>query len=106
MDGKTGGSYPGILEPPSVTLLPPQGGTSVWRTAHPHDDARRQALEERKEKGMFARVVECQAKDGRGVQISIRVTDDVLPILQEQPCLCSGLAEKMLKSITAGATRR
>jgi hypothetical protein len=40
------------------------------------------------------------------VQISIRVTDDVLPILQEQPCLCSGLAEKMLKSITAGATRR
>jgi heme-degrading monooxygenase HmoA len=34
---------------------------------------------------MFARVVELQAKDGRGVQISTRVTNDVLPILQEQP---------------------
>jgi heme-degrading monooxygenase HmoA len=34
---------------------------------------------------MFARVVECQAKDGGGVQISTRVTNDVLPILQEQP---------------------
>jgi heme-degrading monooxygenase HmoA len=34
---------------------------------------------------MFARVVECQAKDGRGVQISTRVTNDVLPILPEQP---------------------
>lgn len=34
---------------------------------------------------MFARVVECQAKDGRGVLIGTRVTNDVLPILQEQP---------------------
>ena len=34
---------------------------------------------------MFARVVECQAKDGLGVHISTRVTNDVLPILKEQP---------------------
>jgi heme-degrading monooxygenase HmoA len=34
---------------------------------------------------MFARVVECQAKGGRGVQVSARVTNDVLPILQGQP---------------------
>jgi quinol monooxygenase YgiN len=34
---------------------------------------------------MFALVEECQAKDGRGVQISAKVTNDVLPILQEQP---------------------
>jgi hypothetical protein len=34
---------------------------------------------------MFARVLECQAKDGRGVQISITMTNDVLPILQVQP---------------------
>ncbi|MGD0469167.1 MAG: sigma 54-interacting transcriptional regulator [Terriglobales bacterium] len=34
---------------------------------------------------MFARSVECQAKDGSGVQISTKVANDVLPILQEQP---------------------
>jgi len=34
---------------------------------------------------MFARVLECQAKDGRGVQISSKVTNDVLPVLQVQP---------------------
>jgi hypothetical protein len=28
---------------------------------------------------MFARVVECQAKDGRAVEISTKVTSDVLP---------------------------
>jgi quinol monooxygenase YgiN len=33
---------------------------------------------------MFARVVKCQAKDGRGVQISTKVTNDVLPILQKE----------------------
>jgi heme-degrading monooxygenase HmoA len=33
---------------------------------------------------MFARVMECQAKGGRGVEISTKVTNDVLPILQEQ----------------------
>jgi heme-degrading monooxygenase HmoA len=33
---------------------------------------------------MFARVLECQAKDGKGVQISTRVTNDVLPSLQKQ----------------------
>jgi quinol monooxygenase YgiN len=34
---------------------------------------------------MFARVVECQAKDGMGVQISTKVSNDVLPSLQKQP---------------------
>jgi len=34
---------------------------------------------------MFARVVECQAKDGMGMQISSKLTNDVLPSLQEQP---------------------
>jgi hypothetical protein len=34
---------------------------------------------------MFARVLECQAKDGRGVQISVKVTNDVLPVLQVLP---------------------
>ena len=34
---------------------------------------------------MFARVLECQAKDGWGVLISTQVTNDVLPILQVQP---------------------
>jgi heme-degrading monooxygenase HmoA len=34
---------------------------------------------------MFARVVECHAKAGRGVEISTKLTNDVLPILREQP---------------------
>jgi quinol monooxygenase YgiN len=34
---------------------------------------------------MFARVVECRAKDGKGAQISTKVMNDVLPILQVQP---------------------
>jgi heme-degrading monooxygenase HmoA len=34
---------------------------------------------------MFARVLECQAKDGKGVQISTKVTNDVLLCLQKQP---------------------
>src|SRR5271166_2020444 len=34
---------------------------------------------------MFARSEECQAKDGSGVQISTKMANDVLPILQEQP---------------------
>jgi heme-degrading monooxygenase HmoA len=34
---------------------------------------------------MFARVVECQSKDGIGMQVSAKVTNDVLPILQKQP---------------------
>jgi heme-degrading monooxygenase HmoA len=34
---------------------------------------------------MFARVLECQAKDGKGVQISTKVTNDVLPSPQKQP---------------------
>ena len=34
---------------------------------------------------MFARVVECQSKDGMGMQVSAKVTNDVLPILQKQP---------------------
>jgi hypothetical protein len=73
---------------------------------------------------MFARVVECQAMDGRGGQMSTLVTNDVLPILQERPgfadfllfptkptlkaccALASGLPRKMLKSITAGTIRR
>ena len=33
---------------------------------------------------MFARVLECQARDGKGVQISTKVTNDVLPCLQKQ----------------------
>jgi heme-degrading monooxygenase HmoA len=41
---------------------------------------------------MFALVEECQAKDGRGVQISAKVTNDVLPILQEQPGFVDFLA--------------
>jgi hypothetical protein len=34
---------------------------------------------------MFARVLECQAKDGSGVQINLKVTHDVLPVLQALP---------------------
>ena len=34
---------------------------------------------------MFARVLECQAKDSKGAQISDKVTNDVLPCLQKQP---------------------
>ena len=34
---------------------------------------------------MFARVLECQAKDSKGPQISTKVTNDVLPCLQKQP---------------------
>jgi len=34
---------------------------------------------------MFARVLECQAKDRKGAQISTKVTNDVLPCLQKQP---------------------
>jgi hypothetical protein len=30
---------------------------------------------------MFARVVECHAKDGMGVQISTKVSNDVLPVM-------------------------
>jgi quinol monooxygenase YgiN len=41
---------------------------------------------------MFARVVECQAKDGRGMQISTKVTNEVLPILQKQPGFVDFLA--------------
>ena len=41
---------------------------------------------------MFARVVECQAKDRRGVQISTKVTNEVLPLLQEQPGFVDFLA--------------
>jgi hypothetical protein len=33
---------------------------------------------------MFARVMGCQAKHGKGSQISTKVTNDVLPILQKQ----------------------
>jgi quinol monooxygenase YgiN len=41
---------------------------------------------------VLALVEECQAKDGRGVQISAKVTNDVLPILQEQPGFVDFLA--------------
>jgi heme-degrading monooxygenase HmoA len=41
---------------------------------------------------MFARVLECQAKDGRGAQISTKLTNDVLPILQKQPGFVDFLA--------------
>ena len=34
---------------------------------------------------MFACVLECQAKDSKGPQISTKVTNDVLPCLQKQP---------------------
>jgi hypothetical protein len=34
---------------------------------------------------MFARVLECQAKDRTAAQISTKVTNDVLPCLQKQP---------------------
>ena len=34
---------------------------------------------------MFARVVECQSKEGIGMQVSAKVTNDVLPVLQKQP---------------------
>jgi hypothetical protein len=34
---------------------------------------------------MFACVLECQAKDGKGTQIGAKVANDVLPSLQEQP---------------------
>jgi quinol monooxygenase YgiN len=33
---------------------------------------------------MFARVMECQAKDGKAVEISTKLTKDVLPSLQKQ----------------------
>jgi quinol monooxygenase YgiN len=46
----------------------------------------------RREKAIFARVVECQAKEGRGVQISTKVTNEVLPILQKQPGFVDFLA--------------
>jgi hypothetical protein len=34
---------------------------------------------------MFARVLECRAKDSKGAQISTTVTNDVFPCLQKQP---------------------
>lgn len=34
---------------------------------------------------MFARVMECQVKDGWGAQITIKLTKDVLPVLRVQP---------------------
>ena len=34
---------------------------------------------------MFARVLECQAKDSKGAQLSTKVTNDVLPCLQKHP---------------------
>jgi hypothetical protein len=34
---------------------------------------------------MFARVLERQAKDSKGAQISTKMTNDVLPCLQKQP---------------------
>jgi len=45
-----------------------------------------------KAKPMFALVEEGQAKDGRGMQISAKVTNDVLPFLQEQPGFVDFLA--------------
>ncbi len=56
---------------------------------------------EGKEKAMFARIVECQAKDGKGVQISTKVTNDVLPIRQEQP----GFVDFFILSDRANAER-
>jgi len=34
---------------------------------------------------MFAQIVECQAKNGRREELSIKAKNDVLPILQGQP---------------------
>lgn len=50
---------------------------------------------------MFARVVECQAKDGKGVQIGHKVMNDVLPNLQKQP----GFVDLFVLSDKANAER-
>jgi quinol monooxygenase YgiN len=41
---------------------------------------------------MLARIVECQAKSGRGEELSTKVRNDVLPILQTQPGFVDFLA--------------
>ncbi len=41
---------------------------------------------------MFARVVECQSKAGRGEQVGNKLKNDVLPILQQQPDFVDFLA--------------
>jgi quinol monooxygenase YgiN len=101
---------PRVLEAPSDTLTPTLGALQVsGGLRDSHGDADCQTLEDvfedaapttrpylgkplEKEKAMFARVVECQAKGGRGVQISTKVTSDVLPILQKQPGFVDFLA--------------
>ena len=50
---------------------------------------------------MFARVLECQAKDSKGAQISTKVTNDVLPCLQKQP----GFVDFFALSDTTNAER-
>jgi heme-degrading monooxygenase HmoA len=50
---------------------------------------------------MFARVVECQAKDGKGAQITTKVKNDVLPSLQKQ----SGFVDFFALNDAANAER-
>jgi heme-degrading monooxygenase HmoA len=50
---------------------------------------------------MFARVLECQAKDRKGAQISTKMTNDVLPCLRKQP----GFVDFFALSDTTNAER-
>jgi hypothetical protein len=80
-----GALFPRVLEAPFVTPTPSPGGAIQVSGGLRHFYLRRRLPDTGgKEKAMFARALECQAKDGNGVQIRSEVTNNMLASRQKQ----------------------